>query len=248
MNWYRSITALLAAVMLVGCAATQETEVQTMPTANPPMGRGIELTDSGGLSYLLHLPAGYDAAADTTWPVILFLHGAGERGTDLELVKVHGIPKLAEADPKFPFIAVAPQSPAETRWPAHLDALDTLLDHILADHAADPNRVYLTGLSLGGQGTWEWALAKPERFAAIAPICGWGQPELACNLKDMPVWAFHGALDTVVPPAGSEDMVAAIEACGGDPRLTIYPDAGHDSWTVTYDNPELYAWLLEQVK
>ncbi|NVM57487.1 MAG: prolyl oligopeptidase family serine peptidase, partial [Desulfobacterales bacterium] len=106
----------------------------------------------------------------------------------------------------------------------------------------------LTGLSMGGYGTWSLALAQPERFAAVVPICGSGKPYLACRLKDLPVWAFHGALDKLVPPKESEKMVAAIKRCGGSPRLTIYPDAGHDSWTRTYDNPELYEWLLSNVR
>ncbi|MFB0516806.1 MAG: alpha/beta hydrolase-fold protein, partial [Candidatus Neomarinimicrobiota bacterium] len=109
-------------------------------------------------------------------------------------------------------------------------------------------RIYLTGLSMGGYGTWSLALAQPERFAAIAPICGGGDRRQACRLKDLPVWAFHGARDKVVPVRRTKRMVRAIEKCGGSPRLTIYLDAGHDSWTRTYDNPELYEWLLSNVR
>jgi predicted peptidase len=100
-------------------------------------------------------------------------------------------------------------------------------------------------LSLGGGATWHIASEYPERFAAIAPVCGWGSPAKACNLKDVPVWAFHGAKDKVIPVKGSKEMVQALKDCGGDAKLTVYPDTGHDSWTRTYDNPELYDWFLK---
>ncbi len=119
----------------------------------------------------------------------------------------------------------------------------------MATHAVDTERIYLSGLSMGGNGTWHFAAAYPDRFAAIAPVCGWGDffagfPERVCLLKQVPVWAFHGAQDTVVPLAGSQVLVDKLQECGGDVRLTIYPDATHDSWTETYDNPELYTWFL----
>ena len=207
-----------------------------------------EITKVVGLEYLLFLPEGYGDQPGKKWPLILFLHGAGERGDDLDLVKVHGPPKLVEDDPDFPFIVISPQCPADAWWTEHLDDLDALLDEVIGAHDVNTNRIYLTGLSMGGYGTWSLALAHPERFAAIVPICGGGRPYLALRLKDLPVWAFHGAKDSVVPVEETEQMVAAIRQAGGDPRLTIYPDAGHDSWTETYDNPELYTWLLEQEK
>jgi predicted peptidase len=112
----------------------------------------------------------------------------------------------------------------------------------------DPDRVYLTGLSMGGYGTWSLAAAHPERFAAIVPICGGGNPADAAKLASLPVWVFHGAKDPTVPLERSKEMVEAIKSAGGNPRFTIYPEAGHDSWTETYNNPELYQWLLEQKK
>ena len=206
------------------------------------------ITKQVRLSYLLHLPTGY-GEKEQRWPLILFLHGMGERGDQLALVKRHGIPKIAEEWSDFPFVAVSPQCPADSTWALQHDALLALLDDILARYAVDPGRVYLTGLSMGGYGTWELASAHPERFAAIAPICGGGTPFLGfparvCTLKDVPVWAFHGAKDTVVPLGESEKMVAALRACGGNVRFTVYPEAGHDAWTETYANPELYAWFL----
>ncbi|MBI1924098.1 prolyl oligopeptidase family serine peptidase [Candidatus Poribacteria bacterium] len=206
-----------------------------------------QITKTVRLNYLLFLPKGY-GEAEKKWPVILFLHGAGERGDDVELVKKHGIPKIVEQREDFPFIAVSPQCPQDSWWTSEVDALNALLDKIVAKYAVDKDRIYLTGLSMGGYGTWRLATEYPERFAAIAPICGGGAPEKACVLKEMPVWVFHGAKDTVVKPEESEKMVEALKACGGDVRFTFYPDANHDSWTQTYDNPELYEWFLKHTR
>ncbi len=195
------------------------------------------------IDYLLYLPKGYHET-EQKWPLMLFLHGAGERGNDLELVKKHGPAKLVEQGKDFPFIIVSPQCPSGQWWTEKTDTLMALLDDIESKYAVDTSRVYLTGLSMGGFGTWTLACRHPERFAAIAPICGGGDWYLADRLKDVPVWAFHGAKDTVVPIALSETMVQAVERAGGSAKLTVYPEANHDSWTATYDNPELYEWLL----
>jgi predicted peptidase len=202
------------------------------------------------LSYLLYLPRGYGSRPEQRWPLILFLHGAGERGDDLGLVKKHGIPKIVEERDDLPFIAVSPQCPTHSNWAAHIRDLDGLLTEAMSRYAVDLKRVYLTGLSMGGFGTWHLATAYPQRFAAIAPICGgveWSLDfqETASRLKDVPVWAFHGAKDEVVPPEASKRAVEAVLASGGNARLTIYPEAGHDSWTETYSNPELFAWFLQ---
>lgn len=202
-----------------------------------------------GLKYLLFLPATYDQQPDQSFPLILFLHGSGECGDDLELVKKYGLAKRLESWPECPFIVVSPQCPAGSVWLYQLDALNALLDHIMASYRVDTARTYLTGLSLGGMGTWEMATAFPTRFAAIAPICGRGTSRILIeNLKEIPTWVFHGALDTVVPVAESERMVTALEEIGGEVRLTVYPDTDHDSWTRTYDNPELYQWFLQHRK
>jgi len=190
--------------------------------------------------YWLHIPDSF--VSGEKYPLILFLHGAGERGDDLSKVKVHGPPKIADLDPSFPFIVVSPQVPSGQRWDS--EYLITLLDEVEAKFPVDVERIYLTGLSMGGYGTWDLASKFPDRFAAIAPICGGGNPELACNLKDTPTWVFHGAQDKVVLIDKSQEMVDAMSECGAEPIFTIYPDAGHDSWTSSYENKELYSWLL----
>jgi predicted peptidase len=211
--------------------------------------RTFEIVRRIRLNYLLFLPEEHQARPGERWPLILFLHGAGERGDDLELIKVHGIPKIVEQRRDFPFIAVSPQCPDGSWWWRELDALTGLLDEVLSTLAVDTERIYLTGMSMGGYGTWHLAARHPDRFAALAPICGGGLPydgfpERVCVLKDVPVWAFHGAQDPVVPLQESETMVEALRACGGDVRFTVYPDAEHDSWTQTYETPELYTWFL----
>lgn len=194
------------------------------------------------LNYLLYVPP--HVAPAEKLPLILFLHGAGERGNDLELIKKHGIPKVVETRENFPFITVSPQCPRNSWWTAETEALNALLDEVVANYPVDEDRIYLTGLSMGGFGTWTLAAAHPERFAAIAPICGGGDPSQADRLKEIPAWVFHGARDEIGPHRASEEMVEALRAAGGNVRFTLYPDAGHDSWTVTYENPELYTWFL----
>jgi predicted peptidase len=195
------------------------------------------------LNYLLYLPEGY-GKEEKAWPLVLFLHGAGESGDNLEKVKIHGPPKMIEAGKGFPCIVVSPQSPGRGWNP---ETLNALLDDVEAKYKVDKDRVYLTGLSMGGFGTWALAAAHPERFAAIMPICGGGNPADAGKLKDLPIWVFHGAKDRAVPLERSEAMVKALKEAGAKSvQLTVYPDAGHDSWTATYDNPEVWAWLFKQ--
>lgn len=189
---------------------------------------------------LVYLPAEYDSATHK-WPLILFLHGAGQRGDDLELVKKHGLPRRIGEGADFPCLVVSPQCRSHA-WDA--EALSALLDSLIERYEVDADRVYVTGLSMGGFGTWMLATHCPERFAAIAPLCGGGDASQANRLKDLPIWAFHGAQDDVIPVEATREMVAAVEAVGGSVRFTEYPDAKHDCWTQTYNNPELTSWLL----
>ncbi|MCP4257791.1 MAG: prolyl oligopeptidase family serine peptidase [Planctomycetes bacterium] len=206
-----------------------------------------KITKTVSCNYLLYLPEDYSKKRQR-WPLMIFLHGAGERGSDLKKVKVHGPPKIVENRKDFPFILVSPQCPKDDWWTEKVDVLINLVDDISARYKVDKKRIYLTGLSMGGYGTWALASAYPERFAAIAPICGGGSRIMSLRLKDIPIWVFHGAKDKVVPIDESEQMVNAIRNRGGDVKFTIYPDAGHDSWTESYDNQELYDWFLEHSK
>ena len=239
------ITALLFAIaaafltFLPGCASSPRTTA-TGPGMHAESFTGT-ITRTVSAKYLISLPEGY-GNVDQKWPLVLFLHGAGESGSDLELVKIHGPARLIAAGKQFPFIMVAPQCPSRQPWSE--DVLGSLLDNIEDKYAVDKSRVYVTGLSMGGYGTWGLAMRYPDRFAAIVPICGGGDESQICSIKNLPVWAFHGAKDPVVPLSESQKMVDALKACGGDPKLTVYPEAGHDSWTETYNNPDVYTWLL----
>ncbi|MEE4117289.1 MAG: prolyl oligopeptidase family serine peptidase [Marinilabiliaceae bacterium] len=199
-----------------------------------------------GIEYLVYTPEDYLSDSDKSWPLLIFLHGAGERGNKLDLVKFHGPPKLAEEGEDFPFIIISPQVPERSWWKPALVQL--LVEKIVAEYNVDIKRIYLTGLSMGGFGTWDTAMRFPELFAAIAPICGGGDTTMIANLKNVPVWNFHGAKDDVVPLERSEVMVNALKRAGGKVIFTVYPDANHDSWTETYNNPELYKWFLSHSK
>ena len=214
----------------------------TRPSQKPETFR-TRITIEVDMNHLVYLPADYGKDKNKRWPLVIFLHGAGERGSDLELLKKQALPKLVDGGREFPFVLISPQCAERRSWePA---AVDALLDKALATYDVDPDRVYLTGISMGGYGTWATAIAYPHRFAAVAPICGGGDPSGAPALKDMPIWAFHGEKDKLVPIQRTEEMVDAVKRAGNEAvTFTRYPDAGHDSWTPAYDTPELYDWLL----
>jgi predicted peptidase len=211
------------------------------------------LANGTQLSYLLYLPDDYDIDAAKHWPLILFLHGSGERGTDVELVRKVGLPKRIDERPDFPCIVLSPQCPLDVRWPEQSDNVIALLDTVLSDLRVDHNRIYLNGLSMGGQGSWYLGALYPERFAAVLPICGRipeveGFPERVCALKDTPVWVFHGAKDDRVPVEHSERMAQILQDCGGNVQLTIFPDGDHFCWGRIYEDQAVWDWLLEQKK
>lgn len=224
--------------MITACASTNK-----LPIGQQSFQR-IEKTITSKLEgqYLLYLPEEY--GGQEKWPLLLFLHGAGERGADINLVKVHGPPKLIEEGKDFPAIVVSPQCPKGQFW--SVEFLDDLLDEIVQRYKTDEDRIYVTGLSMGAYGTWSLALEYPHRFAAIAPICGGSNPVLAHLIQHLPIWVFHGAKDKVVTLENSQEMVDALKKLKADVKFTIYPDAGHDSWTETYNNPDFYNWLFCQ--
>jgi dienelactone hydrolase len=191
--------------------------------------------------HLLYLPRDYDLAPEKRWPLVLYLHGSGEIGDDLDQVRKSGLAKRVEEGQSFPFILVAPQSPEE-EWFWLSAAQEALLEEVIGRYRVDPDRVYATGFSMGGRGTWVQAIEYPDRFAAVAPICGSiPEPEEASRIRHIPVWAFLGAKDG---DQSMRQMVEALQAAGGNAKLTVYPDAGHDAWTPAYADPALYEWLL----
>ncbi len=237
--------ALICSIAISGCATAGMSTIAPEKVQIGQYAQTFETRDGKSIKYLFYVPADY-ATARKPWPLVLFLHGAGERGDDLEKVKVHGPPKLAAAGKALPFICVSPQCPEKAWWTSEVEILKALLDDIEAKYKVDTNRLYVTGLSMGGFGTWALAIDQPKRFAAIAPICGKGDASKVDVLKDVPTWVFHGAKDNLVPLKESQAMVDALKAAGGNPKFTIYPEAGHDSWTETYDSAEFWKWLLDQ--
>ena len=199
------------------------------------------------LNYLLHLPPGYGDDLDRRWPLVLFMHGAGERGDDLQQVTLYGLPhELQGPRAELPAIVVMPQCPAGVRWIMLRDELSALLDHIEATERVDTDRIYLTGISMGGRSVWALAAYRPDRFAALVPVCAEGEPDAVSKHLHIPTWIFHGAKDEVIPLERSEAMYYALQARGGKMQFTIFHDTGHDVWEQVYQLDELYDWLLAQ--
>jgi predicted peptidase len=207
-----------------------------------------QITRTVALDYLLYLPDGYHSKTDQQFPLILFLHGMGERGSDLNRVKLHGIPRNLEAGQELPFVVVSPQCPADSHWTLEVEKLNALLTDVIARYRIDQNRVYLTGMSMGGAGTWLLAAAYPQHFAAIAPVCARIVPMPVPRLAKLPIWVFHGDADEAVPVSNATYTVNALKALGADVQLTIYPDVGHDSWVQAYNDPALYEWFLSHAR
>ncbi len=202
------------------------------------------------LNYLLFLPASYGEDPEAKWPLLVFLHGSREVGRDINRVRRAILPQIVEENPDFPFIVVSPQSPTmQHGWYPSLSAIEALLDELQAELAIDPDRIYLTGLSMGGYGAWALAMDDPVRFAAIAPVVGgyFYNARQLCALKDKPIWIFGARLDRNVPLRESERVVNALRTCGGAPRFTVFENADHDQgWELAYRTTELFEWLLQQ--
>ncbi len=228
---------------------------QSARAEDPAPGEQVEqsFTASSGASvpYLLYLPEGYAADGDGNGPVMLFLHGRGESNGALSIVAKWGPPRMAARGDSLPYILVSPQCPRESFWSKEDQQalLIELLDHVAATYKTDPARTYLTGLSMGGFGSWRLAADHPERFAAVAPVCGIGDPADAEKLKDVPIWAWHGTEDGAVPYSGSAEVVEAIKKAGGTKvRLTTLQHIGHNSWSAAYATPQLYDWFNAHTK
>ena len=191
----------------------------------------------------LHLPPGY-ADGGGEWPLVIFLHGSGERGDDLARVRVHGPPRLIAAGARPPSIVVSPQLAEGRAWAAQ--ELHALLLQLRRELRIDAARASATGLSLGGHGVWDWACAFPGDLAAIAPVCGFGRPDDVARMAAVPVRAYHGDADDVVPLAGQQACIDALRAAGGRADFIVFPGVGHAAWDPAYDDPALWPWLLAQ--
>lgn len=244
---------LLTASMLLLFATASPNACADQPSAGKQVAMEVEVDraasdgnkEKAKVRFWLFLPEGYKADEAKKWPLMLFLHGSGERGDVLDKVKVHGPPKIVAAEPsKIAMIVISPQCESGKRWDSA--ELVQLVDQMAKKFNADPKRLYLTGLSMGGYGTWNILADYPGKFAAAVPVCGGGNPTQVEKMKATPIWVFHGAKDQAVKLERSEEMVNALQKIQGDVKLTVYPEAGHDSWTETYANPEVYKWLLEK--
>jgi predicted esterase len=224
-------------------------EEQVFPVLGPLYQ---EVTDVRGYKALVLVPTNLGESVNGKLPAILFLHGISERGDDLSIVKRNAFPKTLEGDEQFPFVFIMPQCPLSTEWyytnVDNITAMRDFLDDILARFPIDPNRLYITGLSMGGIGSWYFAIKMPERFAALVPVAFRGDGWSPCPAKAIPVWAFHGAKDNVIPLENAQTLVDQFKSCGGSIRFDIYPTGAHDASTfsVTYNNPDLYDWLLRK--
>jgi predicted peptidase len=253
-------------VLLVGSAVTIVVLFLTRPARAKgplPLDKLVYKDASGKeLPYRLLRPAKVEDGQ--RYPLVIFLHGAGERGTDNEKQLVHGVPQFVANREKYPCFLIAPQCPGPQKWvevdwgaATHTQPKEPgdagrqvleLIEKSLKELPVDPKRVYLTGLSMGGYGTWDLAARKPDWFAAVAPVCGGADEATAPKIKNLPTWVFHGAKDTAVKPERSRNMVAALKKAGGSPKYTEYPTVGHNSWDNAYSDPAFYEWLLAQKK
>lgn len=202
----------------------------------------FEISQFKSLKYITRFPNDYKN--EEKYPLIIFLHGAGSRGNDINVLLNNPFFKITEKHHEFPFVVVAPQC-IENTWFDMFETLKQFVTKISSEEFIDKERIYVMGPSMGGYATWQLAMSMPELFAAIVPICGGGMYWNSGRLVNVPVWAFHGKKDTVVKVEESEKMVDAVNACGGNAKLTVYPENRHDAWSDTYSNEDVFKWLLE---
>ncbi len=267
--WMLSLAGVMR--ILTGCATTDACKERVfVPRVNGGVATGFinKALEDGKHTwrYVVYVPDNY--TPDKAWPLIVFLHGAGERGDDgLKQTQV-GIGTAIRFHPdRFPAIVLMPQCPEDAFWDVIMDRMETALAQTREEYRIDPQRIYLTGLSMGGYGTWLWGGSEADTFAALMPICGGGDvsaieklldrkmsrdfgtaEERVQRLAKLPIWAFHGAKDTVVPPEASRKMVKAVKEAGGKVKYTEFPDAEHNSWDAAYQDEDAIAWLLKQRK
>jgi len=229
--------ALLYILLFQSCAAQSKSQL---------IDDKIETVTTELLSYYLYYPEGYEGKKDEKFPLLLFLHGGGDAGDSLGLIKRSGPPKLITDGKEFPFLVLIPQNPYKKKW-WNTRAVMQLLDTIVENNSVDKNKIYLTGLSRGGGAAWEMAVQYPNKFAALAVVCGMTPlPYASWINKNMPIWVFHGEEDKSIPISESETMVDKLKQMGYDVKFTRYPGIGHNSWTKAYSTDELYDWFMEQ--
>lgn len=210
----------------------------------------VEFTTKVDFSTFVYLPDDFSPDSCDKWPAILFLHGRAELGKEYSVLPDGGLHNFVEMN-SFPLVVLEPQCPPDSEWVFELDSLAKFLSMMVSEYNLDPSRIYLTGLSMGGIGAWHLGIKYPDLFAAILPIAGGsypflGFPEAVARLKDVPVWAFHGLNDEILPVRLTQVLVDHLVRVNGDIRYTYYEDSGHDAWTKTYTNIEVYEWLLEK--
>ncbi len=241
----------------VATATLANVEATSLPS-NILTGQHPFTSQSGNRHSLLFLPSNYGKDPAQKWPLILFLHGSGTSSSNTDTLLFEALPQILGFTPDFPFIVLSPQltgKPGDEYWFQDKveESVFSLLNEATAAYAVDTTRIYLTGVSIGGNGVWEYGLSHPERFAALVPVMGFvgdttgfHVPADICDLKDKPIWAFHGAIDTIVPLEAEQSLVDALKACNGNIQFTVYPDGDHDISGKVYQDQELYAWMLAQ--
>ena len=225
----------------------QDVQASANPTPGTQVEASFQTAESGPIEYLLYVPKDYEQKDKL--PLMLFLHGRGESNGPLSLVAKWGPPRRAANGDELPYIVVSPQCPKSDNWnsPTQQQKLIELLNSVCESLKVDQERIYLTGLSMGGFGSWKLAASHPNRFAAVVPICGGASGKYAEALKNVPIWAFHGDADRIVPIKRSADIVEAIKAAGGTLiKFTTLEEVGHNSWSSAYATPDLYIWMNKQ--
>ena len=230
-------SVLLSVLFLSGCAGQRQSqlidgELQTITKEN--------------LQYYLYYPKNYDTKESEDFGLLLFLHGGGESGAELEEIKKNGPPKLLVEGKEFPFLVLAPQNPHKRKW-WNIHAVNQLLNEIVETNRVDPKRIYLTGLSRGGSAAWDLAVQYPDKWAALAVVCGMTPVPYAHWIdKKLPIWVFHGDQDKVISVEESDEMVAKLKEMGYEVKYTRYKGVGHNSWTQAYTTDALYEWMAKQ--
>ncbi|HKQ48224.1 MAG TPA: PHB depolymerase family esterase [Phycisphaerae bacterium] len=245
-----NLIVLLGLMGVTNAAAAYPLQAPQTSQRRLPNGfvsKTLKIKDQRDRKYAVFVPPQYGASQTHRWPLILFLHGSGECGMDGIKHTTQGLPVyISKRATRFPFLVVMPQAQQNAFRGPEAAAVWAILDEVDRSYRVDHDRIFLTGLSMGGIATWELAVLRPDVFAAIVPVCGFAPNEYLSNIKDLPVWAFHGALDQNVSVSGSRDAIGALRKLGATPKYTEYPDLAHVCWDRAYAEPELYKWLLKQ--